>query len=101
MPAGDYEDGKNQNRLRGEDIGRIDATYRAFETVDKYAYRATLDEIRENEFNCNIPRYVDTFKEEEEIDLEGVRREIAELELELSRVRSGIDEFLDTLGIDE
>jgi type I restriction enzyme M protein len=97
----DYEDGKNQNRLREQDIDAIAAAYCAFESVDKYAYRATLEEIRENEFNCNIPRYVDTFEEEEEIDIAAVQREIEELESELEAVRHKMATLLRGLLTDE
>jgi len=97
----EYEDGKNQNRLRDENIAKIVDTYRAFETVDKYAYRATLDEIRENEFNCNIPRYVDTFEEEEEIDIVAVQSEIDLLERQLTAVRNKMATLLRGLSRDE
>lgn len=90
----DYEDGKNQNRLREEDIEKIAGTYRAFESVDKYAYRATVEEIQEHDFNCNIPRYVDTFEEEEEIDIAAVQREIEELEVELDDVRRTMQRYI-------
>ena len=63
-----FEKVKNQNRLRLEDIERIIATYTKREEIDKYSHKATLEEIRENDFNLNIPRYVDTFEEEEPID---------------------------------
>src|SRR5699024_4644373 len=59
-----YEKGKNQNLLREQDIERIVETYEKRETIDKYSYVATLDEIKENDYNLNIPRYVDTFEEE-------------------------------------
>ncbi|TVM11048.1 type I restriction endonuclease subunit M, partial [Oceanidesulfovibrio indonesiensis] len=71
----DYRDGKNQNFLRDEDLEKVLATAKAREKVDKYAYLASFDEIKENDFNLNIPRYVDTFEEEEEIDLVAVLQE--------------------------
>jgi type I restriction enzyme M protein len=94
----DYEQGKNQNRLRREDIEKIVRTFNARETVEKYAYRATLDEIRENDFNLNIPRYVDTFEEEEEIDLAAVQAEIDNLEAQLADVRVEMSRYLRELG---
>lgn len=94
----EYQDGKNQNRLRPEDIERIVATYRAFESVDKYAHRATIEEIRENEHNCNIPRYVDTFEEEDEVDLKTVQGEIDHLEAELAKTRSEMAKLLEELA---
>ncbi len=95
----EYEDAKNQSRLRAEDIGKIVATYRAFKTVDKYAYRATLEEIRENDFNLNIPRYVDTFEEEEEIDIKALQEEIEELEEELEEIKLEMAKRLKELSL--
>lgn len=95
----EYHEGKNQNRLTEEHIARIVATYRAFKTVEKYAYRATPQEIADNNFNLNIPRYVDTFEEEAEIDLDKVKQEIAGLETELAAVRKKMDGYLKELGL--
>jgi type I restriction enzyme M protein len=83
-----YLPGKNQNALSDEHIGKIVATVEAWEDVDKYAHLATFEEIKENDFNLNIPRYVDTFEEEEEIDIDAVQREIDALEKELVEVRA-------------
>lgn len=102
-----YEAAKNQNRLRETDINRIVETYRKFTegelkpgVVDeKYSYVATFDEIKENEFNLNIPRYVDTFEEEEEIDAVAVQKRIEELEAELAVVRQEMKRYLEELGI--
>lgn len=90
----EYEQGKNQNRLRRQDIEKIASTHTKFETVEKYAYRATFEEIRENDFNLNIPRYVDTFEEEEEIDIQALQAEIDGLEAELAEVRAKINKHL-------
>ena len=75
----EFKSGKNQNNLTEENIAKIIATYRARESVDKYAYLATLQEIKDNDYNLNIPRYVDTFEEEAEIDLVAVRAEREQL----------------------
>ena len=75
------------------------ATYRAFQTVPKYAYRATAAEIAENDFNLNIPRYVDTFEEEQEVDLKAVQKEIEDLEKELAAVRKQMAGYLKELGL--
>ena len=83
----DYQPGKNQNALLDEHIEKVLETCKEREDVDKYAHLAGFDEIAENDFNLNIPRYVDTFEEEEEIDIDAVQREIDQLEEELSRVR--------------
>ena len=93
------EEGKRQNALRDEDVEKIAATFCAFETVDKYSYRATVDEIAENDFNLNIPRYVDTFEEEDPVDIVAVQQEIKTLELELASVRGDLDGYLKELGL--
>lgn len=95
----EFLDGKNQNYLRPEDIEKIVKTYKAFKTVEKYAYRATFQEIQENEFNLNIPRYVDTFEEEEEIDIKAVQEEISKLEAELASTRKEMAHYLKELGL--
>jgi type I restriction enzyme M protein len=94
----EYLDGKNQNRLRDQDIEKIVTTYQRFETEAKYAYRATFDEIKENDFNLNIPRYVDTFEEEEEVDILAVQKEIEQLETELAVTRQEMAGYLKELG---
>ena len=96
----EFEDAKNQNRLREQDIEKIVATYQKFKGVDKYAYRATFAEIQENDFNLNIPRYVDTFEEEEEIDIAAVQKEIEGLEAELAVTRKQMTAYLKELGIE-
>ena len=95
----EYKDAKNQNILTNEHLDKIVRAYRKFETVEKYAYRATPQELADNDFNLNIPRYVDTFEEEEEIDLGAVKKEIAELEKELVAVRAKMDRYLKELGL--
>lgn len=95
----EYQDGKNQNKLREEDINKIVATYKSFKTIDKYSYRATFTEIEENDFNLNIPRYVDTFEEEEEIDIAAVQKEIEEIESELASTREEMAKHLKELGL--
>jgi len=93
----EYQNGKNQNKLRDKDIEHIVDTYRKYETTDKYSYRANIDEIKENEYNLNIPRYVDTFEEEEEVDIPAVQKEIESLEKELIEVRAEMDSYLKKL----
>jgi type I restriction enzyme M protein len=95
----DFKDAKNQNVLTDEHLQRIVKTYRAFQTVEKYAYRATPQELADNDFNLNIPRYVDTFEEEAEIDLKAVKKEITTLESELAAVRKKMDGYLKELGL--
>lgn len=95
----EFLDGKNQNYLRPEDIEKIVKTHKTFKTVEKYAYRATFEEIQENEFNLNIPRYVDTFEEEEEINIKAVQVEISKLEAELVSTRKEMAHYLKELGL--
>ena len=95
----EYAQDKNQNKLRMKDIERIVETYKQCSTVEKYSYRATFDEIKENDFNLNIPRYVDTFEEEAEIDIAAVQTEIDTLETELVAVRTEMAKHLQELGI--
>ena len=97
--SSDFKDAKNQNVLTEGHLEKIVATYRAFATVEKYAYRATPQELADNDFNLNIPRYVDTFEEEAEIDLGTVKQEIASLEKELTAVRAKMAGYLKELGL--
>jgi type I restriction enzyme M protein len=100
-----YESAKNQNKLRDTDIEHIVSTYRDFSTgklkagivEDKFSYVATFEEIQENEFNLNIPRYVDTFEEEAAVDIAAVQVEIEKLEGELKTVQVEIEKHLSQL----
>lgn len=102
----EFEAGKSQNKLREQDINHIVDTYRRFSSgklpagvVEKrYSYVATFDEIKENEFNLNIPRYVDTFEEEAEIDINAVQRKIEKLEKELAVVQAEMNKYLKQLS---
>jgi type I restriction enzyme M protein len=95
----EFADDKKQSRLRPEDIEKIVGAYRTFESVPKYAHRARRKEIEENEFNLNIPRYVDTSEEEAEIDIAALQTEIEGLEVELVETREEMKRFLGELGI--
>ena len=94
-----FEKRKNQNYLRDEDIDKIITTYRERNIEDKYSHLAKLEEVKENDFNLNIPRYVDTFEEEEPIDLEAVTRELKALDEEMLATNSSITKFCTELGI--
>lgn len=94
----DFAADKTQNRLREEDLAKIVVTIRDRKNVDKYAYLATPDQIKENDYNLNIPRYVDTFEEEAEIDLMTVRREREELKKQLARLEDQMAGYLKELG---
>ncbi len=95
------EQGKNQNVLRDDDIEDIVDAYKAFATVDKFAYRATFEEIEDAEFNLNIPRYVDTFKEEDPVDIPAVQERIVEIEAQLVETRKRLDGYLMELEVGE
>jgi type I restriction enzyme M protein len=95
-----FEKVKNQNILRDCDIQRIVETYRSRLVKEKYSYRASLAEIAENDFNLNIPRYVDTFEEEEDIDLGTVAIELRQLDQDMVEVDQVIRGFCEELGIE-
>ncbi len=106
-----FEAGKNQNRLRSQDIAKIAETYRAYTAAPpcagdvgtviepKYAYRATFADIAANDFNLNIPRYVDTFEEETPVDMTAVKTEIETLKKELAEVEAEMAAYLKELGL--
>lgn len=95
----EYQDGKNQNKLRAEDLKKIFSAYKSFKEIEKYSSIASIDKIRENDFNLNIPRYVDTFDEEEQIDIKQEQKEIEKLEKRLSDVKKEMAGYLKELGI--
>jgi type I restriction enzyme M protein len=94
----EYEQGTNQNCLRKQDLDRIVQTFELFESVDRYAFRATAARIAEEEFNLNIPRFVDTFEAEPEIDITTVEKEIERLEGKLAETRLTLNGYLRELG---
>lgn len=96
---GNYEKGKNQNILRDIDLEKIVDAYNSRENIDKYSYVASYDEIKNNDFNLNIPRYVDTFEEEELVDIDEVKTNITSIEAELAEVQAHMKKYLDELGI--
>ena len=95
----DFADEKKQTRLRADDIEKIVATARKFKSVPKYAHRAKRSEIEENEFNLNIPRYVDTSEAAQEIDIAKLQMEIDGVEVELCKTRRSMVVLLSDLGI--
>ena len=106
----EYESGSNQNRLRDKDIDKIVETYKAYQKAkiltsdagevleEKFAYRATIQELIENEYNLNIPRYVDTFEEELEVDIPATQNNIQVLKKELAEVEDQMNDYLKELG---
>ena len=95
-----FEKVKNQNKLREEDIDKIFNTYKNRLEIEKYSHKATLKEIEENDFNLNIPRYVDTFEEEEPINLNEVISDLRKINEDMKKVDNEIKKYCDELGID-
>lgn len=95
----EFEKVKTQNKLREEHITKIIETYRNRTEIEKYSHCATMQEIKDNDYNLNIPRYVDTFEEEEEIDIKQVMAEIKELESQRAELDKEIDVYLKELGL--
>lgn len=102
----EFEVAKNQNKLSEDNINHILSTFDKFHEwkleawidEEKYSYVATFDEIKENDFNLNIPRYVDTFEEEEEVEIAEVQKEIKELNKKLGETEKEMDKYLEELG---
>jgi type I restriction enzyme M protein len=101
-----YEKNKAKNKLRLQDIEKIVKVYQAYlagnrkkAEVEKYSHIATAEEIEENEFNLNIPRYVDTFEEEEQIDISAVNAEIADIKGKIAKVEKEMGKYLKELGV--
>ena len=97
----EFEKVKTQNKLREEHIRKIVETYRDRKEIEKYSHCATLQEIADNDYNLNIPRYVDTFEEEEPIDIKAVMAEIKKLEAKRADLDKEIEGYLRELGIVE
>lgn len=93
----EFTKGKNQNRLAQEHIDKIVETYQKREDVEKYAHLATFDEIKENDFNLNIPRYVDTFEEEPPVDLAALGTEIKQIRKEKAELEASLYEMISSL----
>ena len=85
--------------MRDEDVDRIIDTYAKRISIDKYSYAASLDKVRENDYNLNIPRYVDTFEEEESVDIKAVASDLKTLEAEMKTTDETIAGFCNELNI--
>lgn len=94
-----FEKGKNQNHLSDEDVEKIVNTYRNREELEKFSHNATLEEIADNDYNLNIPRYVDTFEEEAPIDLDQVQQDLAYIDKEIANIEQEINAYLKELGV--
>ena len=95
----DFIKGKNQNKLSQENIDRIVETYKKREDVEKFAHVATFKEIKENDFNLNIPRYVDTFEEQEEVDIVELGKELVALNQQIKAAENDFLAMLDELAV--
>jgi type I restriction enzyme M protein len=95
----EFEKVKTQNYLTEAHVDKIISTYQARENVDKYAYVATLEEVEENDYNLNIPRYVDTFEEEEPVDLEAISQELKQLNQDIKEVDQEIESYCQELNL--
>lgn len=97
--AKDYLEGKNRNKLRDEDISKIVSVFKNYKDVDRYCHIADLEELEENEYNLNVPRYVDISEPEEQIDIQSTINELKNLEKEGKEIESKTIQDLKELGI--
>ena len=97
--SNEFDKAKNQNYLTEENVQKIIDTYTNREAIEKYSYLASMAEIKENDYNLNIPRYVDTFEEEEPVDLAAVSSQLQALEAEMTTTDATIAKFCEELGI--
>ena len=96
--AKEYLKGKNRNKLRDEDIKKIAKHFRNFKDVDRYCHVANLEELEENEYNLNVPRYVDISEPEEEIDIQETMNELKKLDSERNDLEQKIKQYIKELG---
>jgi type I restriction enzyme M protein len=96
----DFDKIKTQNMLRQQDIDKIISTFRNREVIEKYSYIAPLSEIKENDYNLNIPRYVDTFEAEIDIDINAIAKELKALDSDMEDTDKKIAEFCKELKIE-
>jgi len=97
--SNDFEKVGNKNHLTDENVAKIIDTFKSRETIDKYSYLAPLSEVKENDYNLNIPRYVDTFEEEAPVDLDAVSAELKAIDAQMLETDNTIASFCDELGI--
>ncbi|MEN3246309.1 type I restriction-modification system subunit M [Fructilactobacillus sanfranciscensis] len=93
----EFDKERNQNVLTDENVKKIVETYKKRENVDKYAHVASLAEIKENDYNLNIPRYVDTFEPEPPVDVDKLVKDMKETDAEIERLNGEIGSMLDEL----
>lgn len=95
--SSDFEKGKNQNTLPDNDVQKILDAYKKREDIDKYAHVAPLDEVKDNDYNLNIPRYVDTFEPEPPIDIDKVKKELADVDQQITEAQAEFDKLASQL----
>lgn len=95
----EFEKGKNQNNLTDKQIAKIVEIYKNRSEIEKYSHVASLEEIQENDYNLNIPRYVDTFEEEEKVDIKATKQNITRIENELVAIKNKMKGYLEELGL--
>ena len=99
--SNDYESGKNHNLLRDKDVDKIIDAYIKRENIDKYSYRAPLDEVRDNDYNLNIARYIDSFEEEEFRPIDEVQKELVKINKDIEVSKKELNTYLKELGLEE
>ena len=97
----EYEPGKNQNRLRDTDVNKIIEAYKNRKEIDKYCHIASLEELEKNDYNLNIPRYVDLFEEEQPVNLKDVQKEIQTINKEINNIDDKLNKYLEDLGLEK
>lgn len=98
--SNEFDKQKNQNKLLPEHLDNIVGAFENRQNIEKYAYVASLKDVKDNDFNLNIPRYVDTFEAEDEIDLDAIAKQLQALEIESQKTDVEIAKFCAELGID-
>lgn len=94
----DFQEGKNQNTLRPQDINKVVKAFNSYENIEKYARVVSLEDIEEKGFSVNIGEYIDSSEEDEEIDVKKVRNEIVSLKKELAKTDALVEKYLDELN---
>ncbi len=109
--SAEFESGKNQNKMADAHIEKIVAEFKKYQSLpaldtesgevltEKFSYRATLKDIQDNEYNLNIPRYIDTFEEEEQVDIKEVHTEIVDLKKQLAETEAKMEHYLKELNL--
>jgi type I restriction enzyme M protein len=95
----EFDKDKNQNSINEKHIAKICDTYHQRKEIEKYSHIADIEEIKENDYNLNIPRYVDTFEEEEKINIDETKQNITQIENDLKEIKIKIDNYLKELGL--